>query len=141
MSLCGHGAQLGYVFYCVGIDILLMLGTQLGLAVVPLLPTLFDAPVEHAVEWSFKKLCRAIGGEEAVTPPPRPSKSPAEKSTPLGSLMKLESRKKRHEEEKQHLHGETPSWEEYKEEKQREREHRKNEGRGWFGWGKKGKDE
>jgi fission process protein 1 len=123
--------------YFISLDILLTpRKTQLGLAVVPLLPTLFDEPVEHAVEWSFKRLCRAIGGEEAVTPPPRPSKSPAEKSTPLGSLMKLQSRKKRHEEEQQHLHGETPSRKEYNAEKQHG-----NEGGSWFGWRKKNKDE
>lgn len=40
---------------------------QLGLAVVPALPYLFDKPVEEAVEWSFHEAFRAIGGEQAVS--------------------------------------------------------------------------
>lgn len=39
---------------------------QLGLAVVPALPYLFDKPVEEAVEWSFYQAFRTIGGEGAV---------------------------------------------------------------------------
>lgn len=107
-----------------------------------MLPYLFDKPVEHAVEWSFRTLCRQIGGEEAVTAPP-PSKSPTDKATPLSSILKLKSQKKRLEEGE----GKQPSsWEEYKEEKQREREQRKKEREssgkgGWFGFGKKEKDE
>lgn len=38
----------------------------LGLAVVPFLPTLFDKPVENAVEWVFHKGFEAYGGREAV---------------------------------------------------------------------------
>jgi fission process protein 1 len=38
----------------------------LGLAVVPLLPTLFDKPVENAVEWVFHKGFETFGGKEAV---------------------------------------------------------------------------
>lgn len=38
----------------------------LGLAVVPFLPTLFDKPVENAVEWAFHKGFSAFGGHEAV---------------------------------------------------------------------------
>ncbi|KAK0702038.1 mitochondrial 18 KDa protein-domain-containing protein [Lasiosphaeria miniovina] len=38
----------------------------LGLAVVPFLPTLFDKPVENAVEWTFHKAFESVGGHEAV---------------------------------------------------------------------------
>jgi fission process protein 1 len=38
----------------------------LGLAVVPFLPTLFDKPVENAVEWAFHKGFETFGGHEAV---------------------------------------------------------------------------
>ena len=38
----------------------------LGLAVVPFLPSLFDKPVENAVEWVFHKGFEAFGGHEAV---------------------------------------------------------------------------
>ncbi|KAF2137984.1 uncharacterized protein K452DRAFT_234833 [Aplosporella prunicola CBS 121167] len=38
----------------------------LGLAVVPFLPYIFDAPVEHAVEFVFHKGFAAIGGPGAV---------------------------------------------------------------------------
>jgi len=38
----------------------------LGLAVVPFLPTLFDKPVENAVEWVFHKGFSTFGGHEAV---------------------------------------------------------------------------
>ena len=42
-----------------------MLG-QLGLAAVPLLPYMFDKPVEEAVEWSFHKAFATFGGPDAV---------------------------------------------------------------------------
>ncbi|KAK0715517.1 mitochondrial 18 KDa protein-domain-containing protein [Lasiosphaeris hirsuta] len=38
----------------------------LGLAIVPFLPTLFDKPVENAVEWAFHKGFQTFGGHEAV---------------------------------------------------------------------------
>lgn len=38
----------------------------LGLAVVPFLPSLFDEPVESAVEWAFHKGFEAVGGKKAV---------------------------------------------------------------------------
>jgi len=38
----------------------------LGLAVVPFLPTLFDEPVENAVEWVFHKGFETFGGKSAV---------------------------------------------------------------------------
>ncbi|WYZ45940.1 hypothetical protein EsH8_IX_000165 [Colletotrichum jinshuiense] len=38
----------------------------LGLAVVPFLPTLFDEPVENAVEWVFHKGFESYGGKEFV---------------------------------------------------------------------------
>jgi len=38
----------------------------LGLAIVPLLPTLFDKPVENGVEWVFHKGFETFGGHEAV---------------------------------------------------------------------------
>lgn len=38
----------------------------LGLAVVPLLPTLFDEPVESATEWIFHKGFETLGGKAYV---------------------------------------------------------------------------
>lgn len=38
----------------------------LGLAVVPFLPSLFDKPVENAVEWVFHKGFATFGGKEYV---------------------------------------------------------------------------
>lgn len=38
----------------------------LGLAVVPFLPTLFDKPVENAVEWVFHKGFETVGGKQYV---------------------------------------------------------------------------
>lgn len=38
----------------------------LGLAVVPFLPTLFDEPVENAVEWAFHTGFQTFGGKQAV---------------------------------------------------------------------------
>lgn len=38
----------------------------LGLSVVPFLPSLFDKPVENAVEWVFHKSFETFGGKEAV---------------------------------------------------------------------------
>lgn len=38
----------------------------LGLSVVPALPSLFDEPVENAVEWAFHKGFEAYGGHEYV---------------------------------------------------------------------------
>lgn len=38
----------------------------LGLAVVPFLPTLFDEPVENAVEWVFHKGFEAYGGKAYI---------------------------------------------------------------------------
>ncbi|KKA27285.1 hypothetical protein TD95_003470 [Thielaviopsis punctulata] len=38
----------------------------LGLSVVPFLPTLFDEPVENAVEWAFHKAFFNVGGASAV---------------------------------------------------------------------------
>jgi hypothetical protein len=65
----------------------------------------------------------------------------AENTTPLSSLRKLQGQKERHEAETGHGHGQTPSWEAYKEEKQQQREQRKKEGGGWFGFGSKKKED
>ena len=43
----------------------------LGLAVVPFLPTLFDKPVENAVEWVFHKSFEAYGGKAMVGDAPK----------------------------------------------------------------------
>ncbi|GAP92328.1 putative mitochondrial fission process protein 1 [Rosellinia necatrix] len=61
----------------------------LGLAVVPFLPKLFDAPVENAVEWAFHKGFSSYGGHSYVGDSPmtgreatlhqRPGKDPKEK--------------------------------------------------------------
>lgn len=61
----------------------------LGLAVVPFLPTIFDQPVENAVEWVFHKGFASYGGHSYVGDSPtmgreaalhqRPGKGPKEK--------------------------------------------------------------
>ncbi|PGH15062.1 hypothetical protein AJ80_05687 [Polytolypa hystricis UAMH7299] len=38
----------------------------LALSVVPFLPYIFDAPVEHAVHWSFERFFLAVGGPDAI---------------------------------------------------------------------------
>jgi len=43
----------------------------LGLAVVPFLPTLFDKPVENAVEFAFHKGFELAGGKQAVGEAPQ----------------------------------------------------------------------
>lgn len=43
----------------------------LGLAVVPALPSLFDEPVEHAVEWAFHRGFEMYGGKEYVGNAPK----------------------------------------------------------------------
>ncbi|KAL8919264.1 MAG: hypothetical protein Q9172_005048 [Xanthocarpia lactea] len=47
----------------------------LGLAAVPLLPYMFDQPVETAVEWTFHKAFERIGGPEAVAHVPETGRS------------------------------------------------------------------
>ncbi|KAL8732045.1 MAG: hypothetical protein Q9166_002997 [cf. Caloplaca sp. 2 TL-2023] len=47
----------------------------LGLAAVPLLPYMFDHPVETAVEWTFHKAFERIGGPEAVARTPETGRS------------------------------------------------------------------
>ncbi|KAL9001516.1 MAG: hypothetical protein Q9169_000091 [Polycauliona sp. 2 TL-2023] len=47
----------------------------LGLATVPLLPYMFDQPVEMAVEWTFHKAFEGIGGPEAVARRPETGRS------------------------------------------------------------------
>ncbi|KAL8890429.1 MAG: hypothetical protein Q9215_002396 [Flavoplaca cf. flavocitrina] len=47
----------------------------LGLAAVPLLPYMFDQPVETAVEWTFHKAFERIGGPAAVAHRPETRRS------------------------------------------------------------------
>jgi mitochondrial fission process protein 1 len=101
-----------------------------------MLPYLFDEPVEHVVDWSFATLCRYIGGEQAVQSPPPPRELPADKTTPLSKILALQEQKKHHEDNK----GGSPSWEEYQEIQKPQKEERKLTG-GWFGFGKKDKEE
>ncbi|KAI1478348.1 mitochondrial 18 KDa protein-domain-containing protein [Daldinia eschscholtzii] len=54
----------------------------LGLAVVPFLPTLFDKPVENAVEWMFHKGFAAYGGHEYVGESPTTGREAALKQRP-----------------------------------------------------------
>ncbi|KAI4169862.1 MAG: hypothetical protein LQ343_005411 [Gyalolechia ehrenbergii] len=56
----------------------------LGLACVPLLPYMFDKPVETAVEWTFHKAFEQIGGPGAVAHRPE---------TDRADLLQEESRK------------------------------------------------
>ncbi|CAJ2512412.1 Uu.00g054270.m01.CDS01 [Anthostomella pinea] len=65
----------------------------LGLAVVPFLPTLFDKPVENAVEWVFHTAFSSYGGKALVGDSPtigreaalhqKPKKEPKEKEKEL----------------------------------------------------------
>ena len=65
---------------------------QLGLAAVPLLPYMFDKPVEEAVEWSFHNAFHMIGGPEAV------GKSPTTgREEQLATAMKKKSKPKEKE--------------------------------------------
>ncbi|KAI1804960.1 mitochondrial 18 KDa protein-domain-containing protein [Daldinia bambusicola] len=54
----------------------------LGLAVVPFLPTLFDKPVENAVEWMFHKGFEAYGGHQYVGDSPTTGREAALKQRP-----------------------------------------------------------
>ena len=57
------------------IRILTTKSLQLGLAAVPLLPYMFDEPVETAVEWTFHKAFERIGGPGAVAHTPETGRS------------------------------------------------------------------
>lgn len=81
-----------------------------------MLPYLFDEPAEHVIEKSFETLCRYVGGEEAVQ---SAHKEAAE--TPSKILDQ-----KRHEA--------APSWEERDSKRQQVTS-------GWFGFGRKDKEE
>ncbi|KAI0116902.1 mitochondrial 18 KDa protein-domain-containing protein [Daldinia grandis] len=54
----------------------------LGLAIVPFLPTLFDKPVENAVEWMFHKGFAAYGGQGYVGESPTTGREAALKQRP-----------------------------------------------------------
>lgn len=54
----------------------------LGLAVVPFLPTLFDKPVENAVEWVFHKGFETFGGQDAVGAAPTTGREKALSTKP-----------------------------------------------------------
>jgi fission process protein 1 len=70
--------------------------SQLGLAVVPALPYLFDKPIEHAVEWTFHKGFELIGGPEAVQ-----GQKPAMGLINLVKAAKKEEWEKKREEKKE----------------------------------------
>ncbi|KUI68124.1 Mitochondrial fission process protein 1 [Cytospora mali] len=54
----------------------------LGLAVVPFLPTLFDEPVENAVEWAFHKGFQTFGGKAYVGESPSTGREEALNTRP-----------------------------------------------------------
>lgn len=66
----------------------------LGLAAVPALPYMFDAPVEHATEWVFHKAFETIGGPDAVRARPE---------TGRGDLMQKESKVLKEKEKEKEL--------------------------------------
>ncbi|PWY64063.1 hypothetical protein BO70DRAFT_347235 [Aspergillus heteromorphus CBS 117.55] len=109
----------------------------LGLSVVPFLPYLFDYPVEEAVEWSFRTGLRAYAGEDAVRPLPRVSHA-----TSSGHSASVHAETGSADVD---ANAETPSWEEYKEERRLAKEQRKKERGegagvlGMLGWGDKKK--
>jgi len=61
----------------------------LGLAVVPLLPTMFDHPVETAVEWLFHKGFAMYGGKEFVGTAPATGREAMLHLKPLGNEKEL----------------------------------------------------
>lgn len=97
-----------------------------------MLPYLFDEPVEHVVDWSFATLCRVVEGEQAVTPAPPSRELPATQTTPLSKVLALQEQKKRHE------GGDVAATSS----KEHRTDSRSSTGvSGWFGFGKKEKDE
>lgn len=93
------------------------------MAVVPVLPYLFDEPVEHAVEWAFRTGLRAYAGEDAVRPLPqsvRVDTTALDRFVDLGKL-KLSERDQQGEKVSEAVAG---SWEEYKELRRRARDER-----------------
>ena len=98
---------------------------QLGLAIVPFLPYIFDEPVDHAVQWAFREGIRAYAGDDAVRALPPAPHTPDKDSTTLVRLLHVEQEKNNHGDG-----GAAPdanvsvSWEEYKAEKKRAKEHR-----------------
>jgi hypothetical protein len=67
----------------------------LGLAVVPVLPYAFDEPVGEAVDYTFRRICRAIGGEDAIKPlPPPPVERPEVKQQIKEALQEQHPEKK-----------------------------------------------
>ncbi|KAK2760232.1 hypothetical protein FQN54_002299 [Arachnomyces sp. PD_36] len=94
----------------------------LGLSIVPLLPYIFDKPVESAVEYTFQTALQSFAGEAAVTP----TTSNAAVSNSLRALRQLKQQQKMKRAEVES--GEAGvSWEEYKAEKNAEREERRRE--------------
>ncbi|PYH97427.1 hypothetical protein BO71DRAFT_427043, partial [Aspergillus ellipticus CBS 707.79] len=112
---------------------------KLGLSVVPFLPYIFDAPVEEALEWTFRTGLRAYAGEEAVRPLPRvahdsPSSAAHFAHTEQSAAGGADAA--------------TISWEEYKEQRRLAKENRRLERGGsgggvlgLLGWGDKEKKE
>ncbi|KAI1209844.1 mitochondrial 18 KDa protein-domain-containing protein [Annulohypoxylon truncatum] len=62
----------------------------LGLSVVPFLPTLFDKPVENAVEWIFHKGFAAYGGKEYIGDSPATGREAALTHRPKVSTKEKE---------------------------------------------------
>ena len=89
--------------------------SQLGLAVVPFLPYLFDHPVEEAVDWAFGTALRMYGGEDAVRPLPQHALTQAikEQGSTTAAAAQL-------------------SWEELKNERELRREQRGS--KSWSSW-------
>lgn len=86
--------------------------SQLGLAIIPTLPYLFDEPVEKAVEWGFRSGLRALVGDDAVRPLPLKAPVSADSDS---SVSDISDRTRQ---------DAAISWEEYKAEKQRARDER-----------------
>lgn len=106
--------------------------SQLGLAVVPFLPYIFDHPVEEAVDWCFGTALRMYGGEDAVRPLPGHLLGKPTEEHGVSTAAQL-------------------SWEEYKNEREKARELRREQNgnsslSSWFGgltgskWGKEKKE-
>lgn len=92
---------------------------QLGLSIVPLLPTLFDAPIEHAISWSFRTALQTYFGPDAVRSLPDAAEA-NDDSTSLSRF--LSSRGPATGADAKEM---ARSWDEYRDERRRAKEERR----------------
>ena len=98
---------------------------QLGLSIVPLLPYIFDEPLDHAVDWSFRKTLLTYFGEDAVRPLPEAAHHDAASSSSPTLSHFLE--KQNPDAVPISSAAQDMSWDEYREERRRAKEERMKE--------------